>query len=149
MSVVLSIYSIAIDGVDLNDYGLWVVEHNAPYMPQPRVNIHELGGADGAVTQGSTFASMRVKLRCVFALDDVVSGEIGLDRDVVMTDLIDILADAAMNEKSLVLGFWPTKTWTARLVSSVDGELMQRGLQFPLEFIIPQPGAGFAPGSGS
>ena len=121
------------DGINMADYGLQVIERPHQYLPRPKVIIHDLAGATGAVTQGAYWEPLYLDMKCAVVCDDP---------DTLEANLLAIagaLYSTQKGEKSLVLSWRPGITYTARLLSEMKTEPMLNGALFDLRFIVPQP----------
>ena len=127
--------SFSYDGVDFSgaSYGLYVVKHNAPRLPKPRVHMMELSQGDGAVVQGSTVGSRVFRFGCV----GVATSE--ALRETQVENVIGVLQGSLTGAKWLILGWKNDVKWKAVLTSGVDGDTAILGEEFSLEFLAPNP----------
>lgn len=118
--------------VVVNDDGRIVV----PGAARLRLDVQMLGGANGAVTQGSTYDPQYITLPCVI-YKSAGTGVEAEEADIV-TDIL--AADSA--EATLVLWWLPVMANTYQ-VRRVGGEInfdtYANGAAFTLEFIVPNP----------
>lgn len=132
--------SVSTDSFSFNDvnygdelHGLKIVSPVIPFLPEPRVHIAPLSNADGAVTQGRFFKEAYLSFDCV------IVGESEADRAGKLAAVVSDLYDAAtVGECDLILGCY-SETYTARLISGIDGRIAITGAMFNLRFVIPQP----------
>ena len=103
---------------------------SVPDLAQPRVNIQQLSGANGAVTQGATKEPIMIMLECVTAVRDTATLE---EQITNIKTALDVTG-----EKSLILG-WITGTRTVRQLNMLDFDRHQDGAFFTLVFIEPDP----------
>lgn len=127
--------SFVFKGVDYGgaSYNVYVQSETLPRLPRPRVNIASLAQADGAATQGSTFDEVSITLNCA------ITGSSTSAVETLVANTFAALATTQEGPGALVLDSHPTKQWTARLVSAVDGQLALNGERFTLEFLCADP----------
>ena len=103
---------------------------SVPDLAQPRVNIQQLSGANGAVTQGATVDPIYITLECVTAVRDTATLEEQITNIKAALDVT--------GEKDIVFG-WRSGTRTVRRLNAVDFDRQQDGAFFTLKFIEPEP----------
>lgn len=123
-------------GVDFADYGVYVVSRRWPRLPEPRVDVRRFAQADGGATQGNSFEMRSIALECAM----VATNE--ANRNTQAANVAAALANTQLGMGPLVIDYFPTLQFNARLVKGVDVELAQAGELFSLEFLAdPWPTA--------
>lgn len=127
--------SFTFKGIDYGDasYNVYARVATLPRMPRPRVASDNLAQADGTTTQGSTFDDCRITIECAVTASSTANVE------TAMSNVVGQLSRSQEGPGALILDSHPTKQWTARLVTGVDGELALNGERFTLEFICTNP----------
>jgi hypothetical protein len=128
--------SFSLDGIDYGDsaHKCFLTTQVFPLLGKPRVNLMALSAEDGAVSQGSSVGELYFRFGCVIDTDDET------DREACLWQVISDLSTAAKaGEATLIFDHWPTKSWQARLIDEIDGELALNGAEFPLAFVAPNP----------
>ena len=121
--------SFAADG--FNVYVLNTTEPDSlPDLAQPRVNIQNLAGADGAVTQGATRQPLRIRLKCATVVRDTATLEEQITNIKTALDVV--------GEKSFTPG-WRSITKTVRQTNGLSFRRERDGAFFTLEFVEPDP----------
>ena len=121
------------DGNDLYDQKVFIIgPDKAPGVPQPRVNLQRLSGANGEVSQGATFEAFTITLDCA------VIATTGTLANTYWTQLKTIFNDSVLEgEKVLILGSDATKYYNARCMSGLTKDLDGiNGFTFSLEFRV-------------
>ena len=101
-----------------------------PDLAAPRVNVQNLAGADGSVTQGSTRETLRIRLRCATVVRDTATLE---EQITNIKTALDV-----EGENSFIAG-WRAGTKTVRQTNGLAFDRQQDGAFFTLEFIEPDP----------
>lgn len=127
--------SFTFKGIDFGgaSYNCYARLREFPRLPLPRVVEDRLAQADGSATQGSTFDSVRIVLEC---------GVVGASTAAVETLISSVAGALARTQEGpgeLIIDSHPTRAWTARLVSALDGRLGLNGETFTLEFLCADP----------
>jgi len=105
-----------------------------PDIPAERVHRQPLSGADGDVTQGSTYEALEIVLPCVCHAGD---GTLETKLAAIRTALI--AADG--QERTLVLKWLPAAgdTFQARRIGPVKFDRKANGAYFELRFLASEP----------
>ena len=127
--------SFTFKGIDYGgvNYNVYARVKELPRLPRPRVASDNLAQADGVATQGSTFDDCRITLECA------VTAASTTDVETAMGNVVAALATTQEGPGALILDSHPTKQWTARLVSGLNGALALNGEMFTLEFLCTSP----------
>lgn len=127
--------SFVFKGVDYGgaSYNVYAKATSLPRLPRPRVNIDSLAQSDGVSTQGSTFDESRIILECAVTASSIANVE------TLMGNVAGALSQSQQGPGALILDSHPTRQYTARLVSGIDGELAFNGERFTLEFLLVTP----------
>jgi phage-related protein len=117
--------------VMVNDNGGIVV----PGARELRLDVQELGGANGAVTQGATYKPQTISLPCAC----IKAAGTGLETELAA--IVTALEAADGAEATLVLWWLPVtaNTFQVRRSGEVIFERYKNGATFTLDFIVPNP----------
>ena len=124
--------SFSWDDNDLWDQKVYITNHDLPGVPQPRVNLHRLTGANGEVSQGATFEAFTLTLECA------VVAATGTLANTYYDELVEIFeATFADGEKELILGEDATIYYNAVCMSPFRKDIKGiNGFTFTLEFRV-------------
>lgn len=127
--------SFTFDTTDLggDNYRLFVLSHNMPSMPAPKLDIQSLGGANGSIIQGACWEHLVIELECFIAAASESAAETCIE------NVLAVLKTAQEGEKAFILDDFPYQQYSVRLASGIDGKLAKTGAAFPLKFIAPDP----------
>jgi hypothetical protein len=113
-----------------NNYNVLLMDYRVPGLPKPRLNVQPLTGADGAVSQGSTFAAGELWLKCYTQAASLATME------TQISNIVTAFQDTDSGEALLLLT--PVgKQWYARLSEGIEFQRFQNGAVFELTFFTP------------
>jgi len=133
--------SFTFGGVDLSGaaYGLVCAGWDEELVGEGRVDLQDLGGMDGAVSQGTVMGARKMKLECVV----VGSSEqnLRLKIDAVKARLDSRLGEQLFtwNREALDLPAALRRSRYCRVMGAVQGQKRGLGWFFGLELVAPSP----------
>lgn len=124
--------SLSWDTNDLWDQKVFVMSHDAPGVPAPRVNLQRLSMANGEVSQGATFDAFTMTIECAVAASSAANAA------TYWAELLDIFETTlADGEKELILGEEPSIYYNAVCLSPLRKDIKGiNGFTFTLEFRV-------------
>lgn len=127
--------SFTMDGTYMGgtNYKLFVVDMGESLLPQPRIFIEPLVGADGAAIQGSHFNERYFPFQCRVAASS------DSDRDIVIANIKQFFRDHHGSLSSFVMDWESGDTYQVMLIMPIDGPVFLTGAEFPLQFVAPDP----------
>ena len=127
--------SMTVDSVDLggSSYGLVLTNPQIEFLPPPRLDIQALAMADGAVTQGSTFAVRRA------TLGYAVQGSSGANLLSKLRNIAEVLSRTQAGEKTFVFDYMSDRTWYARIEDAFDPQIIGLGAMGSIAIAINPP----------
>lgn len=130
-------YSFRFNGVNfgLSTYNCWVIDFEWPVLPDPKIGVYELGGASGAVTQGSQWKQSYLALDCVIVGESYADCKTKVDAFAAELKSIHETEHEAILTVDCVPGFSETARYTKGITIKRKGA----AAVFTLYFVIPQP----------
>jgi len=133
--------SFTYNNIDYTTYGLHMTTVvGAIGLPQPRVARKTLGNADGEVTDGHRFMAREIIVEYAVEGGGAWSTNVGR-ADSIATALS---VGQASGNQTLTFSDNATKSWSARLVSSVYPEMFADGQTGSITFLAEIPWAKYA-----
>lgn len=128
--------SFTYNGSTMSSYGLYVDRiEGALGLPMPRVDVEQIAGGDGYITQGESFEGRRIT--AMVHVEASSCGWAGLKSR--LASIAGVLADGQAGEKALVFDAISDRTYRARCVSGFTPQYSVGGASGSIEFICPNP----------